>query len=175
MNKRQTALLLGMMLTGVAGCSQSVAPSPAPLPATNQTAAVDLPGLQAGETLPWRQLTAIDGRTISLQTGQRQLLVFFATWCSDSQRAMRQLMASPLVKQSDLQIIGIGREEDVAALASFARVYQLNFALVADPDRSLYREVAEKGIPQLVTVDPTGQVRQVLLGEVPDAISQLHW
>lgn len=175
MHKRYAAWLLCMTFAGLAGCSQSAAIQPAVPHHSQQQAAVALPGLQAGESLPWRELTAIDGKPVLLQNGQRQLLIFFATWCSDSQRAMRQLMASALVSQPDLQIVGIGREEDAAALTAFARVYQLNFALVADPDRALFRQVAEKGIPQLVTVNPAGQVQQVLLGEVPDAISLLHW
>jgi len=175
MKKPSLVWLYGSLLAGLLGCSQTAVPSATPTVVAAKPLSVNLPGLQVGETLPWREFTTIAGHKVSMQNGQRQLLIFFATWCSDSQRVMRQLMASPLVQQADLQIIGIGREEDAATLSSFARVYQLDFALVSDPDRNLYREVAEKGIPQLVTVDPTGQVRQVLLGEVPDAISLLHW
>ena len=73
------------------------------------------------------------------------------------------------------KIIGIGREEQIPALQKFRSEYKLNFALVADPDRALYAKVASKGIPQLVTVSADGRIRQVLLGEVPDAIAQLRW
>jgi peroxiredoxin len=84
-------------------------------------------------------------------------------------------MASELVRQQDLQIVGIGREEQIPALQKFRSEYKLNFALVADPQRALYQHVASRGIPQLVTVGADGAIRQVLLGEVPDAIAQLHW
>lgn len=155
----------------LSACSQTAAVSPA---TAAQTAVPDF-AIKTGSGLPWQQLQTIDGETVQLQTGKRQLLIFFATWCHDSQRAMTQLMASELVRQQDLQIIGIGREEQVAALQKFRTEYHLNFALVSDPEKQLYQQVASKGIPQLVTVGADGQVRQVLLGEVPDAIAQLHW
>lgn len=158
----------------LSACSQT----PAPVVAQAATAVTATPAafaIQPGAKLPWQTLRSIDGYEIQLTPGKRQLLIFFATWCHDSQRAMTQLMASDLVRQQDLQIIGIGREEHIPALQKFRSEYRLNFALVADPDRALYHKVASKGIPQLVTVGADGSIRQVLLGEVPDAIAQLRW
>lgn len=168
--------VFSLLCGGLSACSQTPEQpvAPAVVQPVSPVAATDSL-LPVGQGLPWQTLTAIDGKRVSLAPGKRQLLIFFATWCGDSQRAMRQLMASPLVQQADLQIVGIGREEDAAALAQFRSVYQLNFALVADKDRALYKQVADKGIPRLVTVAANGEVRQVILGEVPDVISQLHW
>jgi peroxiredoxin len=166
------AAVAGALLS-LCACSQT----PAPVAAQAVTAPAAPAGfvIQPGAKLPWQTLRSIDGNEISLTPGKRQLLIFFATWCHDSQRAMTQLMASDLVRQSDLQIIGIGREEQIPALQKFRSEYKLNFALVADPDRTHYQKVASKGIPQLVTVRADGSIRQVLLGEVPDAIAQLYW
>lgn len=168
------------VLWSLSACSQTPVPAAAkPVKAVQAAPAAVAPAarfaIQPGAGLPWQNLRTIDGNDISLTSGKRQLLVFFATWCGDSKRAMTQLMASDLVRQQDLQIIGIGREEQIPALQKFRSDYRLNFALVADPDRALYHQVASKGIPQLVTVGADGNIRQVLLGEVPDAIAQLHW
>lgn len=160
-------------LLSLSACSQT--PAPVVAQAATAPAAPAEFAIQPGAKLPWQTLRSIDGNEIQLTPGKRQLLVFFATWCGDSKRAMTQLMASDLVRQQDLQIIGIGREEQIPALQKFRSVYRLNFALVADPDRALYQKVASKGIPQLVTVGADGSIRQVLLGEVPDAIAQLRW
>ena len=160
-------------LLSLSACSQT--PAPVVAQAVTAPAAPAEFAIQPGAKLPWQTLSSIDGNEVQLATGKRQLLVFFATWCGDSKRAMTQLMASDLVRQQDLQIIGIGREEQIPALQQFRSEYQLNFALVADPDRALYQKVASKGIPQLVTVGADGSIRQVLLGEVPDAIAQLRW
>ncbi len=177
--RRTAQLVVPFLLTAVAlsACSQTppvaeAAPAVAAAPAATPASSF---AIQPGRPLPWTSLQSIDGQTLSLAPGPRRLLIFFATWCGDSQRAMRQLMASELAKQADLQIIGIGREEQADVLQPFARVYRLNFPLVADPDRARYKAVADSGIPQLVTVGADGVVRQVLLGEVPDAIASLHW
>ncbi len=165
------------VMLSLSACSQTPAPVAAKA-VTATTAPAAAPAafaIQPGAVLPWQTLRTIDGNDVSLAPGKRQLLVFFATWCGDSKRAMTQLMASDLVRQQDLQIIGIGREEQIPALQQFRTDFKLNFALVADPDRALYHKVAGKGIPQLVTVGADGAIRQVLLGEVPDAIAQLHW
>lgn len=168
------AVVAGTLLS-LSACSQTpVAAQAAPAPAAPAAASTAF-AIQPGAVLPWQTLRSIDGNDISLTPGKRQLLVFFATWCGDSKRAMTQLMASDLVRQQDLQIIGIGREEQIPALQKFRSDYRLNFALVADPDRALYHKVASKGIPQLVTVGADGSIRQVLLGEVPDAVAQLRW
>ncbi len=171
--KGKYGMVCGVLLS-LSACSQTPAPVAAE-PATAAVAPAVTFVIQPGAQLPWQTLRSIDGNDISLTPGKRQLLVFFATWCHDSQRAMTQLMASDLVRQQDLQIIGIGREEQIPALQKFRSDYRLNFALVADPDRALYHQVASKGIPQLVTVGADGTIRQVLLGEVPDAIAQLRW
>ena len=166
------------VLLSISACSQTPAAVVAkPVTAVQPVAAASATAfaIQPGAQLPWQTLRTIDGKEVTLAPGKRQLLMFFATWCHDSQRAMTQLMASDLVRQPDLQIIGIGREEQIPALQKFRSEYKLNFALVADPDRALYAKVASKGIPQLVTVAADGTIQQVLLGEVPDAIAQLHW
>jgi len=168
---------VGAMLSLI-GCSQTsaaMAAQPATAAQSVSTLAPAAFAIRVGAQLPWQTLRTIDGNEVSLAPGKRQLLVFFATWCHDSQRAMSQLMASELVRQQDLQIVGIGREEQIAALQKFRSEYQLNFALVADPQRALYQNVASRGIPQLVSVGADGTIRQVLLGEVPDAVAQLHW
>jgi len=171
-------VVVGAMLS-LSGCSQTPASVATQSATATQSVSTPTPvaefAIRSGAQLPWPTLRTIDGNEVSLAPGKRQLLVFFATWCHDSQRAMTQLMASELVRQQDLQIVGIGREEQIPALQKFRSEYQLNFALVADPQRALYQHVASRGIPQLVTVGADGTIRQVLLGEVPDAIAQLHW
>jgi len=164
------------VLLSLSACSQTPAAVVAkPVAAAQPATATAAFAIQPGAQLPWQTLRTIDGNEVQLTPGKRQLLLFFATWCGDSKRAMTQLMASDLVRQQDLQIVGIGREEQIPALQKFRSEYKLNFALVADPDRALYHKVAGKGIPQLVTVAADGTIQQVLLGEVPDAIAQLHW
>lgn len=160
--------MLAMVLLTVQGCSSVAADN------TERPASLAL--LAPGALQPLSVLTDIQGQTIRLdQPQQRKLLIFFATWCSDSQRAIRQIQASKLVQQQDLQIVGIGREENVASLRQFAADYQLSFPLVADPDRQLYQQFTNSGIPRLVLVDQHNRIVRTLLAEIPNVVPELQW
>ncbi|WP_341503230.1 TlpA disulfide reductase family protein [Gallaecimonas sp. GXIMD4217] len=129
-----------------------------------------------GQQLPLPPLESIDGQSLDLAlSSKRKLVILFATWCHDSQRTIRDLMASELARDDDLQIVGIGREESPDALARFAKEFGTNFPLVADPDRSLYGRFANAGIPRLILVDEHNQVVKTLIGEKPGVLSEVRW
>ena len=164
--KLMMMLLAGLTLTA---CSQ-----------TPNTLPVNKPHYEtyvaAGESFQQRTFTSISGENIDLNTlKKRKLVVYFATWCHDSQRALKQIMASPLAHDESLQIIGIGREENMANLAQFKQAYQINFPLVSDEDRSYYNQVANAGIPRLILLDNKNQVVKTVIGEMPNAIEHLVW
>jgi len=132
--------------------------------------------LKAGDLMPLTILTSIENQQISLaQPNQRKLVIFFATTCHDSQRAFQKIIASPLVKQANLQIVGIGREENVASLRKFATDYQVTFPLVVDADRAMYHQFTNVGIPRIVLVDENNRIVKSFLGEIPDVLTEIHW
>lgn len=132
--------------------------------------------LVAGDLMPLTTLTSIENQQVSLtQPNQRKLVIFFGTHCSDSQRAFKKILASPLTKQSDLQIVGIGRDENVASLRKFATDYQVTFPLVADADRAMYHQFTNVGIPRIVLVDEKNRIVKSFLGEIPDVLTEIQW
>jgi peroxiredoxin len=88
---------------------------------------------------------------------------------------MRQITASPLAADNNLQIVGVGREENAANLEKFQQEYQLNFPLVSDIDRSYYNQVANAGIPRLILLDNNNNVVKTIIGEIPNTIDYLVW
>ncbi|RVU31269.1 TlpA family protein disulfide reductase [Rheinheimera riviphila] len=132
--------------------------------------------LKAGDLMPLTTLTSIENQQVSLtQPNQRKLVIFFGTTCHDSQRAFQKIIASPLVNQTDLQIVGIGREENVASLRKFATEYQVTFPLVVDADRAMYHQFTNVGIPRIVLVDENNRIVKSFLGEIPDVLTEIHW
>ncbi|MCL1125043.1 TlpA family protein disulfide reductase [Shewanella surugensis] len=135
-------------------------PAPAPIEAKYQTY------VEVGQRVPVMQLTDIQGRQINLaQSKHKKLLILFATWCPDSQRAMKALVQSDLINAANIDIIGIGREETVLSLSQFAEEYHLPFSLVADKDKSLYRQFANAGIPRFILLDENNKIVKTLLLE----------
>lgn len=132
--------------------------------------------VKAGQTFPITQFTDTQGQNITLEQGEkRKLVILFATWCSDSQRTIAQIMSSPLASQPDLQIVGIGREENKASLDKFAAQYEVNFPLIADENRAIYRQFANAGVPRLILLDEQNQIRKTLIGEDPKTIDAVVW
>ncbi|BBN80064.1 hypothetical protein PA25_00490 [Pseudoalteromonas sp. A25] len=127
-----------------------------------------------GERFKHNTFTAINGEKVAL-ANKRKLIILFATWCSDSQRAMNELKASPLINDKNLQIIAIGRNENNESLAKFNDEYQLPFALIADPEREIYSQYANAGIPRLILLDEHNQVVKTLIGEEPNVIDKILW
>lgn len=132
--------------------------------------------VQVGQLQPLSQLLDINGHAVPLHgTDRRKLLIFFATWCHDSQRLMRQLLDSALLNDPTLLIVAIGRDEQASTLQQFLHDYPLPFPLVADPERQLYRQFTDQGVPRVVLVDTNNRVVKTFLGEMPRAIDEIVW
>lgn len=152
--------------------SAAVTPAPVATAPVRQTEE----RLSAGDLMPLTSLTSIENKQVSLiEPNQRKLVIFFGTTCSDSQRAFKKILASPLVQQKDLQIVGIGREENVETLRKFATDYQVTFPLVVDADRAMYHQFTNVGIPRIVLVDENNRIVKSFLGEIPDVLTEIHW
>lgn len=132
--------------------------------------------VEVGQTLPMTVFGDIQGQQIVLtDSSNNKLLVLFATWCHDSQRAMKAIMASHLATQTNIDIIGIGREESVESLKNFAAEYQLNFPLVADTDRSIYAQFANAGVPRLILIDGNNTIVKTIIAENEQPLAQVQW
>lgn len=130
--------------------------------------------LRVGMAQPFATVVDIDGNSIEMpQTGRRTLLVFFATWCHDSQRFMHQLQRSDLLGK--IRIIAFGRGESVEALQRFRAEYKLPIRFVSDPNQTYYQQVTNQGIPRVILLDEQNNVVKTFLGEIPDALAQVQW
>ena len=147
--------------------------------ATEPTSQIQKPKYETyiatGDTFPITQFTDIEGKEVVLDSEKRKLVLLFATWCSDSQRFVSQLVASSLVHAPDIQIIAVGREESKDSLAQFATKYKTNFTMVADPNRDIYKQFANAGVPRVITLSKDNTVRAALIGEDPNTLERVTW
>ncbi|MCL1062677.1 TlpA family protein disulfide reductase [Shewanella benthica] len=132
--------------------------------------------VKAGQLVPVTQFTDTQGNKINLEeSGNAKLLVLFATWCPDSQRTMKALEASDLNLDPNLDIIAIGREENIAALEKFASEYEINFPLIADTDRAIYAKFANAGIPRLILLDANNTIVKTIIAEGENPLAEVQW
>ncbi|WP_076412218.1 TlpA disulfide reductase family protein [Shewanella sp. UCD-KL12] len=132
--------------------------------------------VEAGQLVPVTEFTDIQGNLIDLnQSSNAKLIVLFATWCPDSQRAMKALEASDLNLDPNVDIIAIGREDNREALDKFATDYEINFPLIADTDRSIYAKFANAGVPRLILLDAKNTVVKTIIGEGENPLAEIQW
>ncbi|WDE02818.1 TlpA family protein disulfide reductase [Thalassomonas viridans] len=149
---------------------------------TLQPAVTDAPQLdmsflvEPGQLLPLSRVNDITGEEVALNTpGRKKLVILFATWCSDSQRAMKALHQSPLIRDESLDIVAIAREQESSELASWAAENDIKTTLVADTDRSIYRQFARAGIPRFIMVDEQNRIVDAVLAEGEKQLEHIHW
>lgn len=130
--------------------------------------------IKEGEPFKHDTFTTIENKTVKLSKGKK-LVILFATWCSDSQRVIKQLQQSTLVHDPALQIIAIGREENAQTLTKFKQDYDIDYSLIADPNRAIYSQYANKGVPRLILLDEQNKVVKTLIGEDPNTLQKVLW
>lgn len=132
--------------------------------------------ISTGQSFPIENLIDIDGKEITLNNSkQKKLVLLFATWCHDSQRTIKDILDSDLAKDNKLQIIGIGREETNESLAKFKKEYKVSFPLVSDPNKSIYMQFANTGVPRLLLLDENNKLVKALIGEDKRTIDRIIW
>lgn len=168
-------LLSTICILIVAGCATTRAPSSAD---TSPVAAKPKyeTYIQVGQVMPLQTVTTIDGKSIDLTNPKkRKLVILFATWCSDSQRAMKALHESDILNQEDLQIVAIARENTVEEIEKFRHERNITIDLVADVDRSIYKQFASAGIPRFIMVDKNNRIVNQVLAEGENQIELIQW
>jgi peroxiredoxin len=132
--------------------------------------------VHTGDTLPIRYIVDINGHTVDLTNGKkRKLVILFATWCSDSNRALKALNKSPLLNDPTLDIIAIAREESDEEVIKWRNEHNIKVPLATDLDRSIYKQFAVGGIPRLITVGKDNKVIKMNLAEGENQLKLIHW
>jgi len=132
--------------------------------------------ISAGQSFPIEKLVDINGKEVFLNNPyQKKLVLLFATWCHDSQRTIKDILASKLSQDNNLQIIGIGRNESNESLVKFKNEYQVSFPLVSDSNETIYKQFANTGVPRLLLLDENNKLVKALVGEDQRTIDHIIW
>jgi peroxiredoxin len=132
--------------------------------------------IAAGQLLPIESVVDVNGETVDLTTkDKRKLVILFATWCSDSNHALKVLNNSNLLNDDSVQIIAIAREETAETVIAWRDEHGIRIPLAADPDRSIYKLFAAAGVPRFVMVSTDNKVIKMNLAEEEHPLSLVEW
>ena len=130
----------------------------------------------AGQALPIQSVIDVNGETVDLTaTDKRKLVILFATWCSDSNRALQALNQSELLNDDSIEVIAIAREETAETVIAWRDKHGIRTPLATDPDRSIYQMFAAAGIPRFITVSTDNKVIKMNLAEGGNQLSLIEW
>lgn len=130
----------------------------------------------AGQAFPFESVIDVNGETVDLAAAdKRKLVILFATWCSDSNRALKALNQSELLNDDSVVIIAIAREETAETVIAWRDENGIKVPLAADPDRSIYKMFATAGIPRFITVSADNKVIKMNLAEGENQLSLIEW
>lgn len=169
-------LLLSTICTLIlAGCASTQTSSPTDTNPVAEKSKYET-YIKVGQVMPLHTVTTIDGQNIDLTNPEkRKLVILFATWCSDSQRAMKALHESDILNQEDLQTVAIARENTVEEIEKFRQERNITIDLVADVDQSIYKQFASAGIPRFIMVDKNNRIVNQVLAEGENQIELIQW
>lgn len=160
----------------VAGCNSTTTDNEANIEIVNNISKPKYEEfVSANSALPISQITDIDGNKVELLNGKnKKLVILFATWCSDSNRALKALNNSDILKDPNIDIIAIAREETKETVSKWRALNNINVPLAADPDRSIFKQFAAAGIPRMITVE-NGRIIAMNLAEGENQLDQIVW
>jgi len=146
------------------------------LPIVEQPAPKFQEFIHSGDILPISTIVDVNGNNINLaDNNKRKLVILFATWCSDSNRALKALNESSLLDDPSIEIVAIAREETNEKVIKWRDENNIKVALATDVDRSIYKQFAVGGIPRLITVSKDNKVIKMNLAEGTEQLKLIQW
>ncbi|MGW2491225.1 TlpA family protein disulfide reductase [Streptomyces sp. NPDC001606] len=118
---------------------------------------------------------ALDGHTVRLSDyrGKVVLVNAWASWCRPCQAEAGELRR--IEKRwagRGVQLLGLNRDDGVAAALAFQRAHGLSYPSIHDPAGKqalrLPRGMVPQSIPYTLVVDPSGHIAACRLGEVTE-------
>ncbi len=111
-------------------------------------------------------LTALDGKSISLNDGRGKIVLvnFWATWCPPCRSEMPDIQAAYLAHRSEFIVLAINQSESDEAVKQFADEFHLTFPLLLDRDGAVSRQFQVQALPTSFFIDRAGVIRAANLG-----------
>ena len=112
----------------------------------------------------------IDGQEISLARyrGKALIVNFWARWCSPCREEIPAFIQLQKVYRDKLQVIGIGLEDDAAAVKAFGQKYGINYPLLLAREQGipLMRSLdnTRGALPYTLVINRQGQIVQIKVG-----------
>ena len=115
--------------------------------------------LDAPREVPGATLETPDGAPATLPEGRPAVVNFWATWCAPCREEMPSLAALHEAMGEEVAVVAVatGRNDPAAAAAFLEEVGATELLDLRDPEGTLGRAVAVRGLPTTLVLDASGR------------------
>lgn len=118
--------------------------------------------LGSGQALPSFKAKTIDGQELSSKAlrGKKVLILFFNTHCRACRQELRYIneKLGDTRKNKRVLIVAVGRDNSGEELLAFRSAMKLDLAMIADPERQIYKLFAKSQIPRTYLFNKRGEL-----------------
>jgi len=130
------------------------------------------------QATPAIEMVDLDGHrwTSADLKGRVVVLNFWATWCGPCREEMPSLQALHALDPKEVVVIAVNVKESDSTVQRFVTAQALTLPVVRDPQGELTRRWGVRIYPTTFLIDPAGQARWRVVGEVDWAETKaLDW
>jgi thiol-disulfide isomerase/thioredoxin len=127
--------------------------------------------------MPLVEGAGLRGEAVSGDSYRGEVVVvnFWASWCGPCRREQPGLQSlHEGYGGRDVQFLGIDFKDDPAAARTYLDEFGVTYPSVADPSGRLAHEFGVPYLPATILVDPTGQMRYLMVGAQPEDVVREH-
>ncbi len=161
----RASIVAALFTLGSAGCGPA-SEAPSILPATNATAAPDLP--TAVDALPSVDAAGFDALLASLR-GTPVVVNFWASWCDPCKREAPVLNAAHARVGEHVQFLGVDMQDARAGAERFLAEREVRYPSVFDPANTIGVRLGLFAPPMTIVYDAEGEAAFTIAGEVSAA------
>jgi cytochrome c biogenesis protein CcmG/thiol:disulfide interchange protein DsbE len=133
-----------------------------------------VPSPLVGRPAPDFELTAFDGKALSLQGYRGKVLVlnFWASWCYPACYEEAPVLEDAWRRSGGqgVVVLGVAIQDKEPASKEFIQRFGLTFPNAPDPDGKVSIDYGVYGVPETFVIDRRGMIRRKHVGAVTEAV-----
>ena len=157
--RKGAGLLLGLLLFGIAGCSQPAQPPQETKPVQKPEVKLET-GVTTEKIMPAISLPSLDGKKVNVEANGKPMIInFWATWCPPCRAEMPELDRFAADHRQDVSFWAVNIQEPEEKVQEFLQQHQYSLPVLMDVSGDVAKTFRISAIPTTLVVDGKGVIR----------------
>jgi len=157
------AALASLLVVGALAIAFGASRAPESTTATSSIEGFTLPALRGSETV-----------SLSDRGSRPAVVNFFASWCAPCRKELPLFERAAAANENRIAFLGVAHQDDAGSAAEMLSDFGIDYPAGNDPEGTLARQYALRGMPSTLFVTADGRLLGVAAGEL-DAAGLQDW